>query len=99
MEFGEVEVKFTPLEEEKTGLPNPLNIFEFDLHTAREDAITELARLEKEFVWQEDASVTEVLTSLGEKYERVLARKLALTIIAIEYANRSGIERILDDDN
>ena len=91
---------FTEAEQALTGFESPMNINEIDLHALREEAVAELARIEREALWADpsEVPVENVVRFLGPGYERALARKLSLSKIAIEMAGKSGLDGLLDED-
>ena len=99
MKIGETVAHLSLAEEQLTGLVSPIHIFEIDLHAMREEAISDLRRLEREYMWDnEDMSVDNVPEALGLEYKKALGRKLVLSKIAAELATREGLKRMLDED-
>jgi hypothetical protein len=99
MKIGETVAHLSLAEEQLTDLVSPIHIFEIDLHAMREEAISDLHRLEREYMWQHDEMpVDNVPEALGPEYKKALSRKLVFSKIAAELATREGLKRMLDED-
>lgn len=99
MKIGEQEAYLSDEDIATTGLSSPIAIFEVDIHSLREAAIADLARMERDFFQSSaDVSLVDLYQSLGPEYQSALGRKIIYSKIAAELAMRTVTEKLLDED-